>query len=97
MANKIKNFPKHMKVPFTFFCFLIPFSEAVTVTISFCICLQTYLCIFRIYIFAISTWSSIVLYLVQKKTTLFCTWLCLTLHFENGFISLHADLVLLLK
>ena len=67
MANKIQTFPKHMKVPFTFFCFLIPFSEAVTVTISFCICLQTYLCIFRIYIFAISTWSSIVLYLVQKK------------------------------
>ena len=51
MANKIQTFPKHMKVPFTFFCFLIPFSEAVTVTISFCICLQTYLCIFRIYIF----------------------------------------------
>lgn len=40
MANKIQTFPKHMKVPFTFFCFLIPFSEALTVTISFCICLR---------------------------------------------------------
>ena len=31
MANKIQTFPKHMKVSFTFFCFLIAFSEAVTV------------------------------------------------------------------
>lgn len=72
MANKIQTLPKHMKVPFTFFCFLIPFSEAVTVTISFFVYLQTYLCIFRIYIFTIviSTCSSIVLYLVQKKAML---------------------------
>lgn len=44
MANKIQIFPKHMKVSFTFFCFLIAFSEAVTVTFPF-VCVCKHICV----------------------------------------------------